>query len=71
MGGPHVILRVLIIEAEEAWTTDSGNLMEAKLGAIQGKSHEPRNTGSLWRLERAGELILPRDPQEEPALPTP
>lgn len=47
MGGPHVILRVLIIEAEEAWTTDSGNLMEAKLGAIQGKSHEPRNTGSL------------------------
>lgn len=46
-------------------------MAEAKIEVIQGRSHKPRNAGSLRELEREGNGLSLQSLQKEPTLPTP
>ena len=49
-----------------------GNMtMDAEVGVMRERGHQPRNSGSLQKLEKTRKQILPWSLQEEPTLLTP
>lgn len=49
-----------------------GNMtMDAGVGVMCERGHQPRNSGSLQKLEKTRKQILPWSLQEEPTLLTP
>ena len=57
LGRPNVITRVLIREKQEIRVVDVA--MEAEVGVIPGRGHEPRSESSFLKLEKARKQILP------------
>lgn len=44
-------------------------MIEARDGSDQARGREPRNAGSLWRLERQGNGVSPQSLKKERAKP--
>ena len=64
---PNVITRVFIRGRARVSKEEIGHMMmEAEVEVIQGRGHEPRNAGSLSKLEKARKWILPQSLEKDP-----
>lgn len=68
---PDVIPKVLMRGGKRSREEVGSMTVEAEVGVMRERGHQPGNSGSLQKLEKTRKRLLPWSLWEKPALQTP